>query len=657
MAETLPDEVGVDLVFSEDQKAADAAREIKACLTSGETSKALLACDRMLTLHPDNRLFEGLRLEAENKEREIRLEFIRRLSSELETMPDLDTRIEAIQKALNRYPAESQLLQLLKNATARRDLFNAVIAEARNEELSDGYTGSLKRWYLLRTLYPTLPGLVNEIRRVESLADTQRRMRRRAEFVDKIFQLSSTGEYTRAVYQCINALAENPNDAGLLNLKKSIEEKAEHVTELRTFISEGVTFLQGHEVDAALESFAKARAFDESNLQVRYLIGIALLEKARFVMSNDRRKLNLLLDEAKSFIPGNLQTLSFELEGLPDENWEKALVRVGHPGADLQQADLHHNEVQPSTTASAEVAAPLTQPHLPESARRPEPDSTRDYASFRKIALFGLVLLGALSIVWLVYAMRPSSERAGALPPASVHIKATPEGAAIFVDGQKVGESQVQTQLSGGAHTVSVSLAGFESQTVPVDFGPETKDLQIDLRPILLDVHVLADEPGGAVWLDDQPKGDISERGITISGVKPGVRIMKVRTPTVEAEISFEFLPGKIPTLRSLPPPQIASVLFAGSADGKSHVECNCAPFGLRVGDLAELIRAGGLDVPLVEGEHRAELWLGKSQRKLKIRGSRSPAATIAVFSSIGTAQAKETSVESSLVSQGRQDP
>ena len=339
MAKTLPDEAGVDLFFSEDQKAADAAREIKACLTTGDTSKALFTCNRMLALHPENRLFEGLKLEAENREREIRLEFIRRLSAELEHESDLDARIKAIQQALIRYPTESQLLQLLKNATARRDLFNAVIAEARNEELADGYAGSLKRWYLLRELYPTLPGLEDEIRRVESLADSQRRMRRRAEFVDKIFQLSSTGEYTRAVYQCINALAENPNDAGLLSLKESIEEKAQHVTELQTFISEGVTFLQGHEVDAALEAFGKAKAFDQSNLQVRYLIGIALLEKARFVMSNDRRKLNLLLDEAKSFIPDHpqLQTLSFELDRLPDENWEKALVRVEHPGADLQE--------------------------------------------------------------------------------------------------------------------------------------------------------------------------------------------------------------------------------------------------------------------------------------------------------------------------------
>src|SRR5678815_4510052 len=176
VAGTLPDEAGVhdDPLFSEDSEAAEVARDIKACLAVGDTSKALLLCDQMLSTHPGDPLFEGLRLEAENREREVRLEYIRRLDTELESTPDLDSRINAIQHALVRYPAESQLSQLLKNATARRDLLNSLLSEARHEEQSDGYAASLKRWYLVRELYPAMPGLDEEIRRVETLADTQK---------------------------------------------------------------------------------------------------------------------------------------------------------------------------------------------------------------------------------------------------------------------------------------------------------------------------------------------------------------------------------------------------------------------------------------------------------------------------------------------------
>jgi tetratricopeptide (TPR) repeat protein len=624
-----------DRLCIDDPDAAEAAREIKAWLAAGETSKALITCNRMLSLRPDDRLFEGLRLEVENKAREIRMEFIRQLGAELEKVPDLDARVESIRQARLRYPSETSLSDLLENATGRRNLFNALIAEARNEEHTDQYARALGRWHLVQELFPMMPGLDEEIRRVESLAETQKKMKRRSEFVDAIFQLSSTGEYTRALYQCINALAEYPNDGGLLTLKKSIEEKAEHATELQKFVSDGLTFLQAHEIEAALECFGKAKAIDQNNLQVRYLIGIALLEKARLVMDADRRKLNLLLDEAKSFMPNQreLQSLSFESDGMSG-NWEKALVRIELPATKPQQ--------DPETPAITETTSPIP-PEEPPPAPQPqnslqaEPAPTRKDGASPKVALLGLVILGAVVIGWIIYANQSAVEKPPAVPSAQrVDIKATPAGTEIFIDGRKVGESQAQAQLTSGNHTVSASLAGYESRTLPLEVASEPKTVEIDLQPILMDVHVSTDQPDSIVWMDDQPKGAVTEQGITISGVEPGVRAIKIQTPGSEIELSFDFRPGKMPTPVSLPPRQIVNVLFAGSADGNLRVECNCAPAGLRVGDFAEMIRADGLELPL-EGQRAAELWMGKSRRNLTIHGSRSPVATIALFSNPGT--------------------
>jgi tetratricopeptide (TPR) repeat protein len=633
-----------DPLLDQEQEALDAAREIKISLAAGETSKAVMVCDRMLSLHPGDRLFEGLRLEIENKEREVRLEFIRRLCAELESTPDLDARINAIQQALNRYPNESQLVQLLKNTTGRRDIFNSLISEARTEELAESYAGSLKRWHLIRELYPTMPGLETQIRRVESLADSQRRMRRRAEFVDAIFRLSSTGEYTRAVYQCINALAEYPNDGGLLTLKRSIEEKAQHATELQKFIAEGLTFLQGHEADAALEAFAKARTLDQSNLQVRYLISIALLEKARAVMSNDRRKLTMLLDEVRNFMPNapELQALSLEPEPVPDESWENALVRIEHPAALLQQQQQQQQQQQrqPEVEADPTPAAPrvIEPPPAPKPVVREVLAPTPKRESYRNLALIGLAGLGALSLAWLLYPLlaKPSGAPGFALSPSqvSMDVNVTPNGADILIDGQKVGASEVQTRLNPGKHTVSASLVGYDSQSVPVELGSQASVVHIDLRPIPLHLRLVTDQPGGPVWIDNQLRGDIADREVTINGVEPGVRTLRIRTPSGDVEMRLEFPPGKPPIPKSLPSRQVATVLFVGSAGEKSHLECNCAPAGLKVGALAELIRAAGLELPLVEGRHSAELWVGKNFRKLTIDGSRSPMATIAVFPS-----------------------
>jgi tetratricopeptide (TPR) repeat protein len=627
-----------DQLCSGDPEAADAALEIKACLTEGEISKALVVCDRMLLSHPDNRLFEGLRLEVENREREVRLESVRRLSSEVENIPDLDARIDTIQQTLQRYPSESQLSQLLKNATARRDLFNVLITEARDEESADRYGESLRRWYLIRELHPTMPGLQNEIHRVEALADSQRRMRRRAEFVDAIFRLSSTGDYAHAVYQCINALAEYPDDGGLLALKSSIEEKAQHATKLQGFITEGLTFLQGHEVDAALESFAKASSLDPGNLQVRYLIGIALLEKARVTMDKDRERLNVLLDEARGFITAHpeLHTLSIQPSEPPAENSDSLIQVDAPPPAPIP-----------------EVVTPLTQAPPQNGTVAKDPIPIRKPASFGRIALFGLVLFIAFFIGWLI--MQPQSGSVVNPPPASVDIQVTPAGAEIFVDSQKVGDSQVRTEITRGSHIVSASLAGYDSQTFPMEFGSEPKTLQIDLRPTPLNVHIVTDQPGGTVWIDDQIQGDVTEGGITIPGVEPGVRIVKVSTPAGDIEVGFQFSPGKMPTPTTLPSRQLANVLFAGSADGRSRVECNCVPAGLRVGDISQMIRAGGLEIPILEGQQRAELWLGKNRKELTILGSRSPAATIAVFSQ--NVHATEPRIESSAVNPDHQQP
>jgi len=282
---------------------------------------------------------------------------------------------------------------------------------------------------------------------------------------------------------------------------------------------------------------------------------------------------------------------------------------------------------------------------IPASAARRKPVPAPNTRPGRPLAWAG-VLIAVLLIGWYLASAlnRPSGSNGNVAVSgaANVSIQATPPGAQIFVDGQKVGDSQLQAQLASGNHTVMATLDGYESQTLALELGNEPKTVQIDLHPILLALHVLMDEPGASVWLDDEAKGDITANGITISGVQPGARVLRIRTRAGEVEIIFNFPPGKSPTPKSLPRRELVTVLFAGSADGKTLVECNCAPAGLRVGEFAEIMRANGLEIPLTEGPHRAELWMGKDHKALIIQGSLSPAATIAVFSNTEAVPAKQ---------------
>ena len=149
----------------------------------------------------------------------------------------------------------------------------------------------------------------------------------------------------------------------------------------------------------------------------------------------------------------------------------------------------------------------------------------------------------------------------------------------------------------------------------------------------------VTDQHEGTVWLDDQFQGELLDGGLTLTGIEPGLRLLRMSTPAGEIDMSFEFSPGMMPIPKTLPSREIANVLFVGSADEKTRVECNCVPAGLRVGQLAERIPSAGLEVPLLEGEHRAELWVGKTRRDLTIHGGRSPVVTIAVFSASSIAE------------------
>src|ERR1051326_4974700 len=106
---------------AKDPLMAAAASEAKACLAASKVSRALMLCDQILERYPGHALFEGLRLEAENRERKTRFEYVKSFSTELESNPDLDSRVARIQQALDRYPYESQLIQLFRNTAAKSD--------------------------------------------------------------------------------------------------------------------------------------------------------------------------------------------------------------------------------------------------------------------------------------------------------------------------------------------------------------------------------------------------------------------------------------------------------------------------------------------------------------------------------------------------------
>jgi tetratricopeptide (TPR) repeat protein len=634
---------------------AGAAKEVKDCLARGKTSKGLIVCDQMLALYPGHLLFEGLRLELENKERQTRFEYIKQVCSELNRTPDLDRRVAQLQQAVDRYPHETQLVQLLRNSIAKRDLIKSLLSEARAAELCDNHAESLERLYTIRECDPSMPHLTKEIERLESILRLRTRTKRRSELLENIYSRMSAREYERAFNHCANALAEFPSDPEILVLQKTAEERSHQGAEIQKLIEYGLTCLDAHQVDAALKAFRSAGALDPNDLRISKLIGVALLVKTRTLMSTDPVTANLLLEEAKHLVPNHpdIETLSLYMNRQARNGGELEFPAiVDTPAvegiheevkAELVQ-QIQPNSLRESFWQTALTAGSLAWKRLDVERRLLNfRASVVDlYASFREfqpsynslvvfLSLVGIVVV--VGSAYLLLRQRTSSTRPAAarIMATPVQISASPEGAEIAIEGQGSATSVLQTKLNPGNYMVTAKMSGYESQTIPLTLSSIPLTLTISLQPLPLDLHVVTDEPSGRIWMDDEPKGNLSAAGLIISGISPGEHKLRVRSPDGEITTSFDFQPGKLPVPVSLPIRHTPAVLFVGSSDEKSRVQCNCSPAALKVGDSRQSIESGGLELNLAEGSHPAELSV-MGGKKLTIYGSRVPVATVALY-------------------------
>jgi PEGA domain len=254
---------------------------------------------------------------------------------------------------------------------------------------------------------------------------------------------------------------------------------------------------------------------------------------------------------------------------------------------------------------------------------------------FRKL---GFAVLLAFSIVGmattgraLVQYFQAWKARQAARALKGVDIITAPAGAEVAVNGKKIGASPSHTQLASGAYTVTVSLAGYESQNVPLTIEAEPTTVSVTLKPTPMDLRVVTDQATGSVWLDEEAKGDLDAGGIVIAGVQPGVHQLKVRTRSGEAMAAFDFQPGQLPAPTSLPTDRSLAVFFVGRSLGKSRMECSCAPIALKIDNADQSLGNSGLEMNLAEGEHVADLPI-MGGKKLVINESRLPAATVALY-------------------------
>jgi len=289
--------------------------EARQRLGDGQFSEAIALCDELLAKFPGHALFQALKFDIEEKQRQELSARIAEIDRQVETEPDLDKRVEILKEALEHYPREPHFEQSMRLMREKRDLVNSIVAKARFQEERGQFSDALGQWETLRTIYSQYPGLSFETERLEKRRAQHVRSEAKARLVKQIDQQMAAGDYLRALEVLQKTQADFPDDAELAELERLIKQGMERTGEALSLMARGQEMLAQGQVEGGLEALRNAHRHDEANPVIRQVFLDILLQRAQGVLDQDWRAAEPLLQEALELDPNHalaksLQTLA-----------------------------------------------------------------------------------------------------------------------------------------------------------------------------------------------------------------------------------------------------------------------------------------------------------------------------------------------------------
>ncbi|HZS55113.1 MAG TPA: tetratricopeptide repeat protein [Bryobacteraceae bacterium] len=287
----------------------DAARstyaEGRKHLTDKNFAKALEICEDFLDKHPGDPLFQALKIEVEEAQRQEQSAAIAEISRRVESEPDLDKKYNIVQEAVEKYPAEVHFKQSLKLIKDRRDLVNSIVNRARQYEERGQLNDAAGQWDILRNIYPLYPGLDFEMQRLARRRDEQVTEEAKARWVERIDRHFGAGEYSKAREVVKQALAEFPDDQELRGLDSLGEQALRRSEQANALLQEGQKLIAANRFEDGIEVLRNAERLDERSSTARAALLGALLQRARDLMSSDWRAAEPLVKEVLELEPSD----------------------------------------------------------------------------------------------------------------------------------------------------------------------------------------------------------------------------------------------------------------------------------------------------------------------------------------------------------------
>jgi len=292
-------------VRSEHDAMNNAYAEARKHLADRAFAKSLALCDNYLAKYPNNALFQALKFDIEEQQRQELSAFIAAIDRQVESEPDLDKRVHILKEALEQQPGETHFQRALRLTEDKRDLVNSIIARAHLHEEQNLFSEALSDWEILRTIYSQYPGLKFEVERIQKRREQQSRSEARARWVDQIDACMRSCEFARALDLVQRAEAEFPTDEEISELRRVASDNAQRADQAQALMSEGQDLCGQGRFTEGIALLRQANARVEHSPVASSVLANALLEQAQSMMDQDAAGAEAMVQEAAALSPGN----------------------------------------------------------------------------------------------------------------------------------------------------------------------------------------------------------------------------------------------------------------------------------------------------------------------------------------------------------------
>ena len=292
-------------VRSEHDAMNTAYAEARRHLTEHNFRKASECCQTYLAKYPGNAIFQALKYDIEEQQRQELSAFVASIDRQVEGEPDLDKRVNILREALDLHPGESHFERSLRLVQDKRDLVNSIVARAHLHEEQGAYSDALNDWEILRTIYSQYPGLTFEVERLQKRRDQQGRIESKARLVEQVDTCLHSSDYAHALDLLQSAAAEFPNDAELTELEKLAQDGLRRKTEAHRLMTEGQELVAQQKPVEGIKLLREAYELDENNSLARAVLANSLVEQAHAIVESDWREAEKLAREALDLNPAH----------------------------------------------------------------------------------------------------------------------------------------------------------------------------------------------------------------------------------------------------------------------------------------------------------------------------------------------------------------